>query len=298
MTTQIEAKDYNPVLHFLVDIQNNHLSLLKRFYYYLLFVFLLGVIEAQPFIQIRTVESMKMKVPIVGKIEVITTKVIADGMIHEKEESTVDRFVFRWMGGSEGSIIDISKGYKLFYDDEDEEQWQTTFEELVQEATNPDTSNRRSISFTIGGDDENESEEEPIVSRTDEGIEGVNGMSARKWVTTILGKDNRVIFEMWMAKDLPQKVRATKIQKEINEKIGLPVSDDGISEFANEIASIDEFDLEPIPGVMVKINMIVFEDNDEEPKMTAIVELLEIKEEPYDPADFAARQGYKLVEKN
>tara|TARA_Y100000590_G_scaffold470635_1_gene667229 strand:+ start:5517 stop:6242 length:726 start_codon:yes stop_codon:yes gene_type:complete len=241
---------------------------------------------------------MTMKVPIIGKIELVSTKVMVDGILHEKEKTKVDRFIFRWMGGSEGSIIDISKGYKLFYDDEDKETWRTTFEELVEEATNPDTSNRRSISFTVGSDDDDEKEEEPIVSRTDEGVEDVNSISARKWVTTILGKDDRVIFEMWMAKDLPKRVRAIEIEKKIDEKIGLPASDDGISEFANAIASIDEFNLEPIPGVMVKMNMMVFESDGGEPKMTAIVDLLEIVEEPYNPADFAPPKGYKLVEKN
>jgi hypothetical protein len=34
-----------------------------------------------------------MRVPVVGKIEMVSTTVVAHGMMHEKEESTVDRFV-------------------------------------------------------------------------------------------------------------------------------------------------------------------------------------------------------------
>ena len=260
-------------------------------------ILLVGVAEAQPTTQIRSREAMSMRVPIIGKIEMVTTKFVADGMIHEKEETKVDRFIFRWMGGSEGSITDISRGYRLYYDDDDEEQWQTTFEDLVEKVTNPDTTKQRSISFTVGGADEDESDEEPVVSRTEEGVEDVNGISARKWVTTVLGNDSRAIFEMWMAEDQPEKERATEIEKKIDEKIGLPVSEDGVSGFAQGLASIDEAGLEPIPGIMIKMNMIAFEDDDEDPKMSASVELLEIKKEPFDPSDFAIPESYKLVEK-
>ena len=53
-------------------------------------ILLVGVAEAQPTTQIRSREAMSMRVPIIGKIEMVTTKFVADGMIHEKEETKVD----------------------------------------------------------------------------------------------------------------------------------------------------------------------------------------------------------------
>ena len=270
---------------------------MKAFHPFFLFIFLLGVTDAQPVTQIRVRENMTMQVPIVGKIEVINTMVIANGMMHEKEESKVDRFVFRWIGGSEGSIIDLARGYKVFYDDEDEEQWKTTFEKLVEEATNPDTSGRRSISVSIGNDDD-ESETEPIMSTMDEGMEEVNGVSARKWVITILGKEDRVIFEMWMAEDMPMKIRAMAMERESDEKIGLPVSDDEVSGFLNELSSMGDYGLEPIPGVMIKMKMIAFDDDNDEPKASMSYLLLDIGEEPFNADDFVSPANYKLIEKN
>ena len=107
----------------------------------IIIVLLLWTISsAQSAKQIRYRELVKMRVPVVGKIEMVSTIVVAHGMVHEKEESTMDRFVFRWMGNSEGSIIDLSNGYKISYDKEDEEYWHTTFEDLVEERVNQDTS--------------------------------------------------------------------------------------------------------------------------------------------------------------
>ena len=144
-----------------------------------------------------------MHVPVIGKIEMVTTTVVAHGMVHKEEESTVDRFVFRWMGNSEGSIIDLSNGYKIFYDKEDEEYWHTTFEDLVEQGVNPATSNLKSDSLVMDRDGDDEDGKEPVVSRTDQGIETVNGIISRKWITTIVSDGGRMIFEEWMAEDIP-----------------------------------------------------------------------------------------------
>ena len=146
-------------------------------------------LQAQPAKQIRYRELVKMRVPVVGKIEMVSTTVVAHGMVHEKDESTMDRFVFRWMGNSEGSIIDLSNGYKVSYDKEDEEYWHTTFEDLVEERVNPDTSNRKPVSIAMGSDDDDEDGEESVVLRTDQGIETVNGIFSRKWTTTIVSDE-------------------------------------------------------------------------------------------------------------
>lgn len=240
---------------------------------------------------------MTMKVPIIGKVEMITTTVITDGLIHQKEESKVDRFIFRWMSGSEGSLTDISKAYKIFYDDEDEEQWQRTFEELMEEEVNPDTVGSKSITFTIGTEDDEESESGSIVSRTDEGMEDVHGINAHKWVTTILGDDNRIIFEEWMAEGLQQRTRALEFAHQINMAVGLAPEESPFSGFTNLMASSEETDLEPISGVMIRMNMIAFENDDDEPKMSISYELLNIIEEPFDSRDFDVPTGYRLVEK-
>ena len=254
-------------------------------------------LQAQPTTQIRYRESMKIQVPIIGKVEMISTTVVANGMVHEKEESNIDRFVFRWMSGSEGSIIDQSNGYMVSYDNEDEEYWYTTFEDLIEERVNPDSSNRKSVSFTMGGDD-GEDREEPVVSRTDQGIETVNGIIAHKWVTSIVSDDGRMIFEEWMAEDLPLRKKATKMQRNINEKIGLAVREKEFTGISNVMSSSNEFDLDPIPGTLIKMNLMGFEEDEDDPKMRASFELLNIEEEAFNPDDFHAPVDYEFVEKN
>ena len=254
-------------------------------------------LQAQPAKQIRYRELVKMRVPVVGKIEMVSTTVVAHGMVHEKEESTMDRFVFRWMGNSEGSIIDLSNGYKVSYDKEDEEYWHTAFEDLVEERVNPDTSNRKPVSIAMGSDDDDEDGEEPVVSRTDQGIETVNGIFSRKWITTIVSDEGRMIFEEWMAEDLPLRKKATKMQRDINEKMGLPLREEEFTGITNVMSSSDEFDLDPIPGTLIKMKMMAFEEDEDDPKMSMSFELLEIEEEAFNPSDFYVPVDYEFVEK-
>ena len=264
----------------------------------IIIVLLLWTISsAQPVKQIRYRELVKMRVPVVGKIEMVSTTVVAHGMVHEKEESTVDRFVFRWMGNSGGSIIDLSNGYKVSYDKEDEEYWHTTFEDLVEERVNPDTSNRKPVSIAMGSDDDDEDGEESVVSRTDQGIETVNGIFSRKWITTIVSVEGRMIFEEWMAEDLPLRKKATKMQRDINEKMGLPLREEEFTGITNVMSSSDEFDLDPIPGTLIKMKMMAFEEDEDDPKMSMSFELLEIKEEAFNPSDFYVPVDYEFVEK-
>ena len=266
---------------------------------HILFMAVWTFLQAQPAKQIRYRELVKMRVPVVGKIEMVSTTVVAHGMVHDIDESTVDRFVFRWMGNSEGSIIDLSNGYKISYDKEDEEYWHTTFEDLVEDRVNPDTSNRKSVSFTMGSDDDDEDEdgEEPVVSRTDQGIETVNGIFSRKWITTIVSDEGRMIFEEWMAEDLSVRKKATKMKRDINEKIGLPMREEEFTGITNVMSSSDEFDLDPIPGTMIKMKMRAFEEDEDDPKMSMSFELLEIEEEAFIPSDFYIPVDYQFVEK-
>lgn len=90
-------------------------------------IFRWTALPVQPETQIRYRKSMKMQVPVIGKIEMISTTVVANGIVHEKEESNIDRFIFRWMDYSEGSIIDQFNGYMISYDNEEQEYWHTTF---------------------------------------------------------------------------------------------------------------------------------------------------------------------------
>ena len=265
---------------------------------HILFMVVWTFLQAQPTKQIRYRELVKMRVPVVGNIKMVSTTVIAHGIVHEEEESTMDRFVFRWMGNSEGSIIHLSNGYKISYDKEDEEYWHTTFEDLVEERINPDTSNQKSVSFTMGNGDDDEDGEESVVSRTDKGTETINGFFARKWITTIDSDDGRMIFEEWMAEDIPLRKKATMMRRDINEKMGLPVREEIFSSFSNVMSSSDEFDLEPIPGTLIKMNFMGFEEDDDDPKMSVSFELLEIEEEVFNLGDFNVPVEYEFVEKN
>ena len=278
----------------MVDSKTNRTKL-KKFTLSLIFIW--TALQAQPGTQIRYRELVKMHIPVIGKIEMVTTTVVAHGMVHKEEESTVDRFVFRWMGNSEGSIIDLSNGYKISYDKEDEEYWHSTFEDLIEERVNPDTSNRKLVSFTMGSNDDDENGEELVVSRTDQRTETVNGIFSRKWITTIVSDEGKMIFEEWMAEDIPVRKKAIKMQRDINKKIGLSLREEEFTGITNVMSSSDEFDLDPIPGTMIKMKMMAFEEDEDDPKMSMSFELLEIKEEAFNPNDYYVPVDYEFVEK-
>jgi hypothetical protein len=63
------------------------------------------------------------------------------------------------------------------------------------------------------------------------------------------------------------------------------------------MSSSDEFDLDPIPGTMIKMTMRAFEEDEDDPKMSMSFELLEIEEEVFNPSDFYVPVDYEFVEK-
>ena len=101
-----------------------------------------------------------------------------------------------------------------------------------------------------------------------------------------------------MAEDLPLRKKATKMQRNINEKIGLAVREKEFTGISNVMSSSNEFDLDPIPGTLIKMNLMGFEEDKDDPKMRAFFELLNIEEEAFNPDDFHAPVDYEFVEKN
>ena len=63
------------------------------------------------------------------------------------------------------------------------------------------------------------------------------------------------------------------------------------------MSSSDEFDLGPIPGTMIKMKMMAFEKDKDDPKMSMSFELLKIEEEAFNPSDFYVPVDYEFVEK-
>ena len=101
-----------------------------------------------------------------------------------------------------------------------------------------------------------------------------------------------------MAEDIPLRKKATMMRRDINEKMGLPVREEIFSSFSNVMSSSDEFDLEPIPGTLIKMNFMGFEEDDDDPKMSVSFELLEIEEEVFNLGDFNVPVEYEFVKKN
>ena len=151
--------------------------------------------------------------------------------------------------------------------------------------------------YSAASRNDDEDREEPVVSRTDQGIETVNGIFSRKWITTIVSDEGRMIFEEWMAEDIPVRKKAIKMQRDINEKISLPLREEEFTGITNVMSSLDEFDLDPIPGTMIKMNMMAFEEDEDDPKMSMSFELLEIKEETFNPSDYYVPVDYEFVKK-
>ena len=107
-----------------------------------------------------------------------------------------------------------------------------------------------------------------------------------------------MIFEEWMVEDLYLRKRAEKMQRDINKKIGLPEREEGFTSITNVMSSSDDFDLDPIPGNLIKMNLMGFEEDDDDPKMSASFELLKIEEEVFNPDDFYVPVDYEFVDKN
>lgn len=250
-------------------------------------------------LQVRIVSKMEMDVPVLGPVKIINDQTVAPGFFRSEEKIDADRFYASWlMDGETGEIMINGTDKIIKYDKEDEEYWLQSPEDYFKK---PDTSseNSKSFSFSISSDEEDNTP--PKFNRTGgKEIEMFHGFRTKKWITTISFSDKKMVFEEWFVDKLPLMNLSDSLESLIKTKFNPNVDSVEVTpfEFSSNIF-IREMDtlttLEPIPGHAIKINFLVYEENDDL-KMATGFEILELYAEPVDTSYFTIPEEYERVE--
>jgi len=259
-------------------------------------------------LQISLSMIMNMSVPVVGPISVSINQTVAPGFYKIEEKTDVERFMFRWMSDDAQGQIMISGTDKMInYNREDEVYWLETPEEYFSQSE-PDSNKEDdsgSLSFTFKSDDK---DSPPRIERMSaQNIEIVNGYRAKKWITSVLFDDKKIIIEEWFVKDLPLLDLQDSIKRKVFEDFSRDIEFSGnnnLDDFLGDewdmmglsntiISEMDTItDLDQIQGKPVKTNVLFFEDK-KNPKIKMSMEILELYAESVDTAFFTIPDNFK-----
>jgi len=259
-------------------------------------------------LQISLSMIMNMSVPVVGPISVSINQTVAPGFYKIEEKTAVERFMFRWMSDDAQGQIMISGTDKMInYNREDEVYWLETPGEYFSQSE-PDSNKEDdsgSLSFTFKSDDK---DSPPRIERMSaQNIEIVNGYRAKKWITSVLFDDKKIIIEEWFVKDLPLIDLQDSIKRKVFEDFSRDIEFSGnnnLDDFLGDewdmmglsntiISEMDTItDLDQIQGKPVKTNVLFFEDK-KNPKIKMSMEILELYAESVDTAFFTIPDNFK-----
>jgi len=247
-------------------------------------------------LQITMLMKMKMKVPVVGPINITFDQTVAPGFYKEEEKTEAERFLFRWIGGDITGEIMIAGTDKIIkYDAGDEEYWLENPVEYFAE-NEPDTSNgkKKSYSFSFSSDDD---DAPPKITRfAGQGIETIHGYRTKKWITTVTSAEKKLIIEEWFVDKLPLLDLHDSLKAEILFLFNPDTTASAKERFEfNSNLLLEQMDtlhtLEPLSGRSVKTNFLLY-DEDEDPEFTMEFEILELYAESVDTAFFTIPEGY------
>ena len=271
---------------------------MRRFIFSLFFI---SFSFSQDF-QVRIVGRMYTEIPVLGPFKVTFDQTVAPGFFRSEEKTEADRFYARWLLNSETGEIMIEGTDKILkYDKDEEEYWLQSPEDYFKV---PDTISENSHSFSFSFSSDEDDETPPKITRTGgKEIEVLRGFRTKKWITTISISQKKMVFEEWFVDKLPLLDLSDSMESAIKTKFnpeGQKI-EIGQFEFASNIF-IEEMDslttLEPIPGHSIKTNLMVYEENNDDPKMTIGFEILELYAVPVDTSFFTIPEEYERIEKD
>ena len=266
-----------------------------------LFLLAFGTFVKGQNLQITMLMKMKMKVPVVGPINITFDQTVAPGFYKAEEKTEAERFLFRWIGGDITGEIMIAGTDKIIkYDVGDEEYWLETPEEYFAE-NEPDTSNGKKKSYSFSFSSEDDDAPPKITRFAGQGIETIHGYRTKKWITTVTSAEKKMIIEEWFVDKLPLQDLHDSLKAEMLFLFNPDTTASAKErfEFTSNIL-LEQMDtlhtLEPLSGRSVKTNFLLY-DEDEDPEFTMGFEILELYAESVDTAFFTIPERFKKTVK-
>jgi len=259
-------------------------------------------------IQIRMKTKSYFDAPVIGKVNLYQTTVLAKNQKNTYETANIEKRFFGFLAGLFSDINDTTghlitdDGRQWEYNINEREYWIYTDDD---ETLKPDDEKEsKKISFTVG----NENSEILSISRiSSERIDDIHGFKAKKYTTTFETSENKIEIDEWAVKELSLLKVADTLNK--NLLLSLGISDSiifastygaGLSNNAMVLGSSEldslmlVFNIIPIKGEIIKGDVRLRGKINDDSDVSFGTEIIELYAEDFDSSTFSINKDYKI----
>ena len=259
-------------------------------------------------IQIRMKTKSYFDAPVIGKVNLYQTTVLAKNQKNTYETANIEKRFFGFLAGLFSDINDTTghlitdDGRQWEYNINEREYWIYTDDD---ETLKPDDEKEsKKISFTVG----NENSEILSISRiSSERIDDIHGFKAKKYTTTFETSENKIEIDEWAVKELSLLKVADTLNKNLLLSLGIPDSiifastyGAGLSNNAMVLGSSEldslmlVFNIIPIKGEIIKGDVRLKGKINDDSDVSFGTEIIELYAEDFDSSTFSINKDYKI----
>ena len=259
-------------------------------------------------IQIRMKTKSYFDAPVIGKVNLYQTTVLAKNQKNTYETANIEKRFFGFLAGLFSDINDTTghlitdDGRQWEYNINEREYWIYTDDD---ETLKPDDEKEsKKISFTVG----NENSEILSISRiSSERIDDIHGFKAKKYTTTFETSENKIEIDEWAVKELSLLKVADTLNKNLLLSLGIPDSiifastyGAGLSNNAMVLGSSEldslmlVFNIIPIKGEIIKGDVRLRGKINDDSDVSFGTEIIELYAEDFDSSTFSINKDYKI----
>ena len=259
-------------------------------------------------IQIRMKTKSYFDAPVIGKVKLYQTTVLAKNQKNTYETANIEKRFFGFLAGLFSDINDTTghlitdDGRQWEYNINEREYWIYTDDD---KALKPDDEKEsKKISFTVG----NENSEILSISRiSSERIDDIHGFKAKKYTTTFETSENKIEIDEWAVKELSLLKVADTLNKNLLLSLGIPdsiifASTYGAGLSNNEMvlgsSELDSlmlvFNITPIKGEIIKGDVRLRGKINDDSDVSFGTEIVELYAEDFDPRTFSLDKDYEI----
>ena len=259
-------------------------------------------------IQIRMKTKSYFDAPVIGKVNLYQTTVLAKNQKNTYETANIQKKFFGFLAGLFSDINDTTghlitdDGRQWEYNINEREYWIYTDDNEVLKPD--DEKESKKISFTVG----NANSEILSISRiSSERIDDIHGFKAKKYTTTFETSENKIEIDEWAVKELSLLKIADTLNKNLLSSLGIPdsiifASTYGAGFSNNEMvlgsSELDSlmsvFSISPIYGEIIKGDVRLRGKINDDSDVSFGTEIVELYAEDFDPKTFSLDKDFKI----
>ena len=259
-------------------------------------------------IQIRMKTKSYFDAPVIGKINLYQTTVLAKNQKNTYETANIEKRFFGFFAGLFSDINDTTghlisdDGQQWKYNINERKYW--TYNDDDEALRTDDEKESKKISFTVG----NENSEILSISRISyERIDDIHGFKAKKYTTTFETSENKIEIDEWAVKELSLLKVADTLNKNLLLSLGIPdsiiyASTYGAGLSNNEMvlgsSELDSlmlvFNITPIKGEIIKGDVRLRGKINDDSDVSFGTEIVELYAEDFDSRTFSLDKDYKI----